>query len=266
MEDLDQTIIERYLANDMSAAERIEIEQRAQQDPGFRKELEEYKHAVKAVRLSERDELRNRFKQRDINLDKQIKGTSSGRNIRTLMIVAIGILIALLAWKFLSPDNRETTPMQNDGRDTILVKEPGDVFAANFEPYSDGFMDPTRRGQETTLSPLEKFQLNYWTKKYPETIHSFKELTKAQQENDNLRFVYANALMATGNTLDAEPILAKITSNPQAIYRTEARLYLALSEIKNNKIAEARENLKAYRDQPESTQKELAEKLLAELE
>ena len=75
MEERDQILIERYLAGELTAAERLDVEQREKEDPLFRQALLDYSIARKALQLKQREELKQRFAERDVILDKKKTGS-----------------------------------------------------------------------------------------------------------------------------------------------------------------------------------------------
>lgn len=294
MEQIDQTLIERYLAGELSPSERNVLERRADSDPQFRKELNEYKMTLEALKLSQREELKNRFRQRDKILDKK-DNTGASSKYYVLMMVAAGIISILIAWHFLYTPDRPIDQAKSDSKDSIEIvqnppviidtiktnpikikgkenKEPvkpkntgQQMFAENYEPYKDESLDPTSRSGEENLTPLKKFLLSYWEGKNKDALTAFGTLNPSYQQNDNYRFLYANVLMALNKTDEAGLIMSGIIQNHRSIYTTEARLYLALCQIKAGKNAEAKKNLKTYLEAMDATQKEKARKILDEL-
>lgn len=289
--------MERYLAKELTPAEQIEVEQRMRVDGQFKKDLSAYQFAVEAIKLSEREKLKDRFKQRDRMLDKNSNTIDPRKNISIRWLAAASIMSVLVAGYFLYAPDRNIDEAKNDSKDsTRLVqnlpvkvdtthanvpkeiiqpskfkqtkpeKTGPQIFAENFEPYRDDAMDPTSRSGNDDLTDPEKFELMYWEGKYPDVILIFKNFKPSQQQNDNYRFLYANALLATHNTEEAKDILAAVTLNYKSIYRTEANFFLALCEIKNEKYIEARKFLKNYLEDPEAVQKEKARKLFKTLE
>jgi len=295
MEQIDQTLIERYLAQELTPAERANVESRAQRDPQFRNELEEYTLAIEALKLARREELKNRFRQRDKILDlKNNRGGSVKRVSFWWLAAAAGISI-LVAWFFMFTPERSIDQAKNDNQkkdsleqhqNTLVIndtvesgippqyakEEPvntpntknrgQEIFAENFTPYKDDAMDPTSRGEVEDMKPSEKFQLAYWEGEYKEALAAFESMDPSEKQNDNFRFLYANVLMALNHTNQASLILAGIIKNHKSIFGAEPYLYLALCNIKTGKEAEARKNLQAYLDTPDAVQKERAKKIL----
>jgi len=296
MEQINQVLIERYFAQELSAAERNEIEQRVQQDAHFRQEMAAYKLAMESIKLAQRADLKERFKQRDKILDRRNKDFNIGRRSNLWLLAAAAIIVVFIGWKFYSSPQQSSDQANINQKDTTnLVQNPGvvpdttkstylpkeekkedkapvkkdegsDLFADNFEPYKDDAMDPTSRGDNEKLSPLEKFQMLYWEGKYAQTLEAFKTLDPSHQANDNFRFIYANALMATSKTNEAAAIFSDIISFGKSPYKTESYYYLALCHLKNGKHDEARKNLETYLRDPDAEQKEKAKKILEDMD
>jgi len=296
MEEINQVLIERYFAQELSAAERNDIEQRVQKDAQFRQEMAAYKLAMESIKLAQRADLKERFRQRDKVLDRRNKDFNIGRRGNLWMLAAAAIIVVFIGWRFYSAPQQSSDQANVNQKDTNnLVENPGivpdttkstylpkeekkenkipaktkdegqDLYAANFEAYKDDSMDPTSRGDEENLSPLEKFQMLYWEGKYAQTLEAFKTLDPSHQVNDNFRFIYANALMATSKTNEAAAIFSEIISFGKSPYKIESTYYLALCHLKNGNYDEARKNLEAYLRDPDAEQKEKAKKILADM-
>jgi tetratricopeptide (TPR) repeat protein len=103
--------------------------------------------------------------------------------------------------------------------------------------------------------------MQYWEANFKEAISTFNLLSPSQQQNDNLRFLYSNALMSLNRVNEASAILSEIIQNNKSLYAGEARYYLALCYLKNGNNIEARKNLQTYIDNPKSMQKVKARKI-----
>ncbi|MFZ1676509.1 MAG: hypothetical protein WBP41_20685 [Saprospiraceae bacterium] len=293
MEQIDQTLIERYLANELTLSERNEVERRAKDDTQFRKDLAECKLSIEAIKLSEREELKNRFRQRDKILDKKNNNRSGGKSVSFLWLAVAAAVSILMAWYFIyAPEQRTIDQAKNDIKDsTLIVQNPPvvidtiktnapknedkhptrkkrtgqELYAENFEPYKDDTMDPTSRSGEEDLKPRDRFLLNYWEGNSKEAQAAFKSMIPSDQQNDNYRFIYANVLMSLNMTNEASLILTGVVQNPKSIYATESLFYLGLCNLKVGKEDEARKNLEAYIHHPDAQYKEKAKKIFAEL-
>src|SRR5688572_18115938 len=189
MEERDQILIERYLAQELTAVERNEVEHRAQQDPDFKKELMEYQLAIEAIKIAQREELKTRFRNRDKVLDRNsIRHLKPGRNI-WMMAASVLVIIAFAWWlykAYQAPVMDEVITIQDslklennsevridttvshrmdrasdgkkENKTPIKPRDKGrELFAANFEPYMDDSMEPTTRGEVTELEAFDRF-------------------------------------------------------------------------------------------------------------
>lgn len=297
MEERDIVLIERYLAGELTLSERAEVERRAQEEPAFKKEFTEYMMALEAIRLAGREELKNRFRQRDKILDgksAQVKRFNPGNHFWKL---AAGVLIMiLLGWLIYkgyqkpyeeniitevemdsvidknidttgSLQNTELRASNEEKKENKKIlktrNKSEELYADNFEPYRDESMEPMARGDEDELSAFEQFELYYWDKNFEKAVAAFESMSESQKQNDNLRFLYANALMGLGKTDKAINILTDIIKNNKSIYKVEANLFLALSYLRVGNESEAKKHLDIYLKDESSEQKEKARKILA---
>ncbi len=301
MEGRDEGLIDRYLAHEASAEELREVEERSKHDATFRQKLVDSELAFQALRLHEREELRNRFRKRDEILDKS-SGEDPPRNRITPWLLVIAFIgLGILIWKLIpettpsiSPapvrlqdslptsteqkgsidtsthQELQQSPQPNQGEDSDRKESKpiaeaelqGDkLFAAYFSPYADDMMDPAVRG-DGELTPLEKFQLAYWEKRYADALIEFPAISATMRQNDNIRFMQANALMANGKINDAQKILQSIRSNGKSRYLSEVHWYLGLCELRRGRMKNAREHLEEYVQIDNTINKAKAENLL----
>src|SRR5688500_5835007 len=97
MEERDRILIERYLAQEMTATEKLEFENRMLHDALLRTEVEQYQLAIEALKIAQREELKDRFRQRDKILDKgNTRHISGRRSLWLLAAIITGVII--LSW------------------------------------------------------------------------------------------------------------------------------------------------------------------------
>jgi len=296
METLDQTLMERYWANEMSTTEKRNFEERLSLEAGLQQEFEEFKLTMEAIKLAERKELLQRFMQRDKILDKKNLVNHPGRTRTLWLLSAAAIILAvMITWNFLLSPTHTTDQANNTKQDTLIVdqklplnkdtlqinkskeeekverkkdkskSDEQELYAANFETYKDESLDPMSRSGEEELTTLEKFQLLYWEGKNVAALDEFNKLSTTYQANDNFRFLQANSLLALNRTEQAKKILLDIEKNQKSIYKSEVLYYLAWCDIQNENIDAARKKLKNYIATPNAQQKDDAHKILAEL-
>ncbi|MGB3078002.1 MAG: CDC27 family protein [Saprospiraceae bacterium] len=293
MEQIDQKLIERYLANELTLSERNEVERRAKDDAQFRKDLAECKLSIEAIRLSEREKLKNRFRQRDKMLDQKNNNLNGGKQVSFWWLAVAAAVSVLVAWYFIyAPPLQTIDQAHGDTKDSTAIvqnlpvvidtiktnapkiedKQPArkkrttqELYAENFEPYKDDSMDPTSRSGEEDLKPRDRFLLNYWEGNSKEAQVAFNTMSPADKENDNYRFIYANVLMSLNMTKEACLILTGVQKNHKSIYASESPFYLGLCNLKAGKVDEARKNLEAYLLEKDIQHKVNAKKILEEL-
>ncbi len=290
MEERDQILIERYLSGDLTEAERNDIELRRLGDPLFSQQIAEYEMAKEALKAYQRDELKKRFQRRDEVLDKKTDRGSSGGSVIWYILFGV-LLVGLISWKlWLSPDKQtneppaieqqqdnqelqDSMPMQETPKDEIEEspqdnnrqneKRYQEIFAENFEPYRDDLVEPTSRGDD--LSAIERMEVAYWNEEYDDVIKIYEELSPAMKQNDNLRFMQANAMMAAGRVKQGAIILSEIIRNGRSKFVGEAHWYLALAYLKSDDVENGRKQLEAYLRLNETKHRTQAEKILKEV-
>ncbi|MEP6794052.1 MAG: hypothetical protein ABJB16_06980, partial [Saprospiraceae bacterium] len=246
MEQIDQTLIEQYLANELTLTERNEVERRAKDDTQFRKDFTAYKLSLEAIKLSEREELKNRFRQRDKMLDKKNNIQHGGKRVSFWLLAVAAAVSVMVAWYFIyAPEQRTIDQANNDTKDSTLfvnnppvmdtlkankpvqpknpsrpksVKPTQQIFAENYEPYKDESMDIASRSDEEDLTPTDKLLINYWEGNYKEAQVAFNNMTPKDKQNDNYRFIYANVLMSLNKTNEAGLILTGVQQNHKSMY------------------------------------------------
>ena len=139
------------------------------------------------------------------------------------------------------------------------------LFAQHFAPYKDPGLEPSRRGAEEPL-PAEKFRQLYWENRHKEALIVFETMNDADKNNDNLLFVKANCLLATGRTAEAIPLLENILRNDRTRYMAETRWYLALARLQAGSREQARSLLLEIRADNDSPRQKDAERVLGQWE
>ena len=137
------------------------------------------------------------------------------------------------------------------------------LFAENFKPCKDDSLEPSRRGT-AGLSPSERFQQLYWDDKHQEALIAFDALGAADKNNDNLQFLKANCLLATGRAEEAAALLEQIIRNDRSRFMAEAKWYLALSYLKSGQSEQARNLLRNIETDPQSPRQPDAKRLLGQ--
>lgn len=296
MEEIDQHLIERYLANDLSETERADFLRRRKEDAVFNQAVEDYEYAKEALIIKERDALRARIKGWDQDLDSGQQDVLKPKkfNFFWLAIAAIVVLGLLLWWFMFTPDH-PSMPVNENKKDSLQTNTPyisdstsipkekpqdknkkeekppmadalkkgGELFAENFKPFKNDAMTPVSRGND--LSPVEQFRKYYWEGQYREAMITFSRLGQEYQNNDNMRFVYAMALMANANDHVAQLELENIIRHGKSIYLEEATWYLGLLYLKQGDMTKAKTYFQKCVKSPQGYNKIDAGKILEKM-
>jgi tetratricopeptide (TPR) repeat protein len=212
-----------------------------------------------------------------------------------LAIIAL-VAVSFLLWWFMFTPDHPSVPVNTDGKDSPLTDKPNvvdsisppkektedqkqkdhkpeiadtskngaELFAANFTPYKDKAISPVSHGNND-LSPIDQFRTYYWNGQYKEAIKTFSTLGPQYQNNDNLRFVYANALAVEGDYEVAQLELTNIIDHKKSIYLDEAHWYLGLLYMQQGEMANAGKLLQKCVAAPEGKHKKEAKELLEKI-
>jgi len=285
MEELDDKLIERYYLNDLSEAELAVFNRRMTEDEAFWEAAHLHADALEAIRLEGITLLRKRLAAKGRELDAG-KEKPSRRWLWWVIGSVVVLLGAWATWWWMQPANPPAPVPVIENRDIAIPpatdtvpavspsgkqSEPAQkipahqrVFAAWFQPYKDPSLEPVRRG-ERDLSPSEHFQQLYWEGDYRAALTAFDSLGASAKNNDNLLFLKANCLLATGKAAAAEELLADILQNARSRFNPQVGWYLALSRLQTGRIKEAETLLRRIVADPGSPRRADAERLLRAL-
>lgn len=164
-----------------------------------------------------------------------------------------------------TPD--QATPAPPAGNRLQADRKSGDrrLFAQHFTPYKDDSLEPSRRGASDLL-PAEKFMQLYWEDRHREALAVFETMNEIDKGNDNLLFVRANCLLASGRAPEAATLLEQLIRNDRTRFMAEARWYLALAHLQSGRHEQARTLFLEIQADKESARRKDAERVLGQLE
>lgn len=285
MEDQDQELIEQYYNNALSKAELVEFHHRLTSDAAFHEAVQLHEDALAAIRLGGTATLRARLAAKGRELDA---GTHKlGSRWSWWVVGAVAVLLGAWAvWERMPSENSpapkpviETrdiaAPQATDTLPTVpppqkqtepAQKTPSHqrVFAAWFQPYKDPSLEPARRG-DAERSPSERFQQLYWDGDYRAALVAFDSLGTFAKNNDNLLFLKANCLLATGQFADAGELLEQLRLHDRSRFSAQCDWYLALTRLQTGRIKDAETLLRRIVADPGSPRRTDAEQLLRDL-
>jgi len=209
MDEERYTAIDRYLANEMSAAERQAFEEQLRQDIELAEKLDIYAQANQSLTgkehaaNSEKD-FRNILAS-VIEEEKESAAPSSPTRWY-IWAAAACITLALLAVAY------------------SIIDKPEYTEYAHIQP-----LELTQRGGNSAL--LKHAQDAFNTKDYNQAIVYFNSLLQDDPENIDLLIHKGIALLELDRTEEADAIFKQVSVSP-SVYQNQARWLLALSALK----------------------------------
>lgn len=213
-----QERIDAYLMGKLDEAALTDFETQMRLFPDFRAKVEEQRIFLKGV---EEHNLKNSLDEYHTEIENVPE--KKGINMGWLALAAsFTILISVSIWAILSAGNSAEK-----------------IFASNFKP------DP---GLPTTMGTSSEYEfyygmVNYKRKEYAEAISRWEPIYGANPENDTLVYFLGVANLANGNSRQAKKYLQMAKKKTESTFYEDAKYYLALSLLKENKIDEAIETL-----------------------
>lgn len=294
MNEFDHELIEQYLRHQLGEAAHRAVEAQMAADEAFRKEVLLHAQALAAINFQGLSELKKRLQQKEAvhTLQKQKKQ----RLLWGLAIAVLTIGVVLLYWFWYKTgtaaqnaqpiqktpfDQQNREPQKTVSPDTLPEKQsstsstsptaqrkpkanPQLLFATALQAYQDASLNPNVRDDQN-LSPFEQFMQLYWEKKYGPAIEAFKQLDPALQKNDDVLFLKANALLASGQTDAAKTLFQAIITRKASRFAPQAEWYLALAYLKNVDLVQVQKQLQLISSQPNHPHRNAALALLKQL-
>jgi tetratricopeptide (TPR) repeat protein len=259
-------LIEKYLRNELTVEERASFEANLAVDTDLREQFDLHLQALAAVRQQARAQMKVRLKDR-WTADEFARQNSPYQWL-SWVFVALLVLGGLGFWLWkrtpvVLPNAQEIpsnpidttrlkfprTPMDTlpAGNEKIKTEEAPPqksqdrekLYAVYFKPYSSDELNIQVRS-EAGETPFTKFLQSYLDKDFRRALIDFAALSQEDQENENIQFLKANALLATNQARPATTILEKICAEKTSNYLVDAQWYLGLAYLRIGKIDEAR--------------------------
>lgn len=238
---MDNRIIEKYLANELSPEERNAFEQEMEADD-FLKEAVEGLEALKVKQPEISISSIQEETEKRINLlsNKSKKGKLI--SISAFKMAAAACIIGLLCFiSFRLFLNNQPVNEQ-------------EIYASYFKPLTHP--DGNVRG-ENNLSDEKLAVESYEKEDYFEAVNYYQQLVKEHPRNVKNNLFYGISLLATNQPKKAIEVLNKITTSEE--YHYDIHWYLALAYIKNKELDNAQKTLKALVDEENYYQKKAKE-------
>jgi len=208
MDEERYTAIDRYLANEMDAAERQAFEEQLRQDSELAEKLNIYSEAGQSLAAKQRAEASEQAFRNTLNalVEEEKQNTASAPTRWYIWAAAACITLAIVAVVYSVIDKPEYTEY------------------AHFQP-----MELTQRGTNAALQTHAQEAFN--TKNYDQALVYLNSLLTDDPQNADLLLHKGIALLELDRTAEADAIFKQVSSSPSA-YRNQAQWLLALSALK----------------------------------
>ncbi len=226
-------LIERYLAEELSEAERADFENQLKVNADLREEVSLHQQVTETLRGEKVHELRDVIKE----VDEKWASNKPKENakvvsfpFRKIAALAAAVLALVLAYQFLSPKNTSSEAL----------------FADNFEPYkmilNQRSLIPNPE-TEWMASEVKKAVAAYQAKDYAEASTLFQALSKETPDADAFQIYAANSELSLGHSDEAIVILNKLVEKAPPLLIEQSRWYLALAHLQKEDYASAKSQL-----------------------
>lgn len=220
--------IERYLKNEMTAAEQEQFQQQLIEDPSLQQKVNEVRMLIDGMEAATLKEQLNEYHKEVGSTHSKVvqepKLITKPKSNRALWYSMAAVLIALFGifWFF----NR-TSPNEK-------------LFAKHYTP------DP---GLPTTMSTTSNYfffegMVDYKQGNFKEALQKWEPLLASTPENDTLHYFLGMAHLANEEAKQALPYLEKVSTMKQSSFISEANWYLGLSYLRLNQPKAAEKVLK----------------------
>ncbi len=224
---MNNDLIKKYLANELSNDERYAFELEIEKDP-FLKDaidgLEELSINDNHWSIDKTESALNQQIDKKINEYPSIKKNISMNIIRYAIAACIVGIIGFSTWRFIFQKNNAFDEQA--------------IYAANFKPLTqpDGIV----RGENDSTLENKAIEL-YEKEDYFGAVKQYEKLVALDPDNIKNNLFLGISLMATNQHKKAIDILSNITFIDE--FNFDIKWYLALAYLKNKDISNAQKNL-----------------------
>jgi len=222
MDEERYTAIDRYLANEMDAAERQAFEEQLRQDSELAEKLNIYSEASQSLAAKQPTEASEQAFRNTLNalIEEEKQNSSSSAPTRWYIWAAAAcITLAIVAVVYSVIDKPEYTEY------------------AHFQP-----LELTQRGSNAALQTHAQEAFN--AKNYDQALVYINSLLNNDPHNADLLLHKGIALLELDRTTEADATFKQVSASP-SVYRNQAQWLLALSALKQKEYARCETLLKS---------------------
>lgn len=242
----DIELVQRYFEKNISEAEKQELEYRLPEEPMLQNIFSEQRRLVLGIRYHHLEEKLAQLRNLEAVLPVQ-QTTPTGRMTKLWIPLSVAASLTLLVgvWFFFL---RDTRPLNEQ------------LFVSNFEAFDSPGSGLTRGDNNTGTSPKSLAYEAYDKGEYRKAIELFEDL--ATSNDPIIHLCLGNAYLAVNEAAEAERVFLHMTKEHEDLI-TQAKWYLALSYLKQNKLERTKATL--WQISKSSMYGEKARKLLDDL-
>lgn len=238
---MNNELVKKYLANELSPQERNAFEQEMENDPFLKESIEGWSINDEQLTMNNLNAIENDLHAKiDTKMTKQEKGKVISMSFFRYAAAAciIGIL-ALVSWRLI-----------NTGTN---IDEQA-IYASYFKPLTNP--DATVRGENGETEESLAIQA-YEKEDYFEAVNAYQKLVANNPDNVKNNLFLGISFLGTNQPKKAIEILSKLTTSEEFHY--DIQWYLALAYIKNKEIPQAQTTLNNLSKEENYYQKEAQE-------
>lgn len=248
-------LIEQYLLGQLSGELLYSFEEKLATDEHFRREVALERVIRKNVRTVGRKEwalrLENFHQEMNVTAEEEatvkplyesVESERSQQKRHLFLAIAAAFVLLLVATVILINTSNKTNPNQ--------------IFVAYYQPYTSVEQATRALPNETPSERAKAFEF-YNNGNYPESIKIFNRIL-AQGEEEVVLFYLGNAYLSDNRPNEAEKVFKNYLSKYQE-FALEARWYLSLSYLKQDRVVEAKQILEELSKQDNNYRTEAIE-------
>ena len=231
-------IIEAYLTNELSAADRVSFENDIQADPKLREEVDRQHDLRLGLRALGIERALERAKVQYKATSASPKSTDRQTTVPPLLAwrywavaASIVVMLGIGYYTYQHTNDRQADLAYTE----TFTPDPTDELVKNFPT---GTILPTVRAQ--LLEALSQYKVG----KYDRAINQLRMLPADKQTIDYKNYFLGLSYLANKQPAEAIPLLSRVLVVPSAKLRQKAEWFLALAYVKNEQKEKALPMLK----------------------
>ncbi|MEK6476868.1 tetratricopeptide repeat protein [Catalinimonas sp. 4WD22] len=238
-------LIDRYCRGSLSEAEKRDFEQKMNQNPGLKEEVEQHADLIKGMQHHFSSELKSRLKESD-QASKGSKGSKSYRRIflNSLAVAATISLFFVLGYVLM--DNAS----------------PEALYQTHYQAYPN-IVNPVERSASAESSELNNAMRAYEQGDYQEAVTLFEQAEEPL--STSYEFYLAISYLELANYQNAVELLKKVEQSEVEAYHYPALWYQGMAYLVQKDTENAKQILKQLSESGDNYYSTKASELLQEL-